>query len=203
MSLKLLGVLLALSVTLSAGYVSRIGDDDGYGIGIPDGANHPFDGINANYDGRVPFEAAATNGAQFTDTYSAFYPGLGPDTVTSAKFIWTSIPMLTDAFLVVDMADFQAAEFGPLLVTFNGIVQDWAFQDGFRTTRIRAFQLSPAVIASINFLGTFTVTIDRNNSTDYVGFDYMELREGIVPEPGTWAMLGAGLVLLASRLRRR
>ncbi len=65
--------LLALSIfALTVGQASAatwmIGDNDGYGIGIPDNADHPFNGFTANYDGRSAAEAAATNGAQYTDT---------------------------------------------------------------------------------------------------------------------------------------
>ncbi len=203
MKLKALAGSLLICATLSAGYVSRIGDDDGYGIGIPNGANHPFNGLSANYDGRSAAEAAATDGAQFTDTYSTTHPGFGPQAGTVATFIWTSVPMLTQAFLLIDMADFQASTFGAVAVTFNGIAQNWAFNDGFPSTRIRDFQLGQDVVDSINLLGSLTVVIDRNASGDFYGFDFAELREGVVPEPGTWAMLGTGLLLVASRLRRR
>ena len=62
--------LLALSAMQVSAATWQIGDNDGYGAGIPDNANHNFDGFAANYDGRSAAEAAATNGAQYTDTYS-------------------------------------------------------------------------------------------------------------------------------------
>ena len=58
--------LLALSIfALTVGQASAatwlIGDNDGYGAGIPDNADHTFNGFTANYDGRSAAEAAATN----------------------------------------------------------------------------------------------------------------------------------------------
>jgi hypothetical protein len=203
MKMKLALAAMAFAATMAAGYIHRIGDNDGYGIGIADGANHPFNGFTANYDGRDAAEMAATDGAQYTDTYSTTHPGYGPQPGTVATFIWSSVPNLTAAYLLIDMADFQASTFGAVAVTFNGIAQNWAFNDGFPSTRIRDFQLSQAVVDSINLLGSLTVVIDRNNSSDFYGFDFAELREGTVPEPATWAMIGAGMAAIGMLRRRR
>lgn len=203
MKMKLALAAMALAATMSAGYVHRIGDNDGYGIGIADGADHPFNGFSANYDGRSAAEMAATDGAQYTDTYSTTHPGFGPQAGTVATFIWSSVPNMTAAFLLIDMADFQASRFGAVAVTFNGIAQNWAFNDGFPSTRIRDFQLGQDVVDSINLLGSLTVVIDRNASRDFYGFDFAELREGTVPEPTTWALMGVGIAAIGLLRRRR
>ena len=67
--------LLALSAMQVSAATWQIGDNDGYGAGIPDNANHNFDGFTANYDGRSAAEAAATNGVQYTDIYSTTHSG--------------------------------------------------------------------------------------------------------------------------------
>ena len=74
--------LLALAAAPVSATTWMIGDNDGYGAGIPDNANHPFNGSSANYDGRSAAEMAATNGAQYTDTYSTTYhaPRIRPAT---------------------------------------------------------------------------------------------------------------------------
>ena len=66
-----------------------------------------------------------------------------------------------------DMADFQASEFGAVITTYNGINQNWAFNDGFPNTTVRFFDLAQDVIDSINATGELVVQIDRNASVDF------------------------------------
>ncbi len=193
---------LVLAMGSASAATWMIGDNDGYGAGVPDNADHPFDGVLANYDGRSAAEMVATDGAQFTDTYSTTHPGYSPQPGTVATFTFTGLGLgWTVGTLEIDMADFQASTFGAVKVDYNGIVQDWAFNDGFPHTKIRTFDLSADVIDSINASGQLVITIDRNASSDFYGFDYVKLVD-TVPEPENYAMMGVGLGLLAL-LRRR
>jgi hypothetical protein len=198
---------LALAVGPASAATWMIGDDDGYGVGIPDNANHPFNGFTANHDNRSAGEMAATDGAQFTDTYSTSHPGFGPaDQGTVSTFKFTGLTgTWTQGSMWFDMADFQASTFGAVAVTFNGIVQNWAFNDGFPTTKVRFFNLDAATVASINALDELTIVIDRNASSDFYGFDYARLEDvnAPIPEPSTYAMMGLGLGALALAARRR
>ncbi|MDJ0918404.1 MAG: PEP-CTERM sorting domain-containing protein [Woeseiaceae bacterium] len=217
-------VLFAILFTLAAAPawsdVIIIGDNDGYGAGVPDNGNHPF---NAGYDGRSDDEKAATNGAQFTDTYSTAHPGFGPQPGEVATFIFENLGTgWTEGSMWFDMADFQASTFGPLITTYNGIEQNWAFNDGFRTTVVRFFDLQQDVLDSINALGSLTVQITRAGSGDFYGIDYALLSNRLaedtdpnndpilkpgdpvaVSEPGTLGILVMGLGLLLVGWRRR
>lgn len=179
-----------------------IGDDDGYGMGIADNADHPFNGSTANYDGRSAAEKLATDGAQYTDTYSTTHPGYGPQLGTVATFTFTGLGNgWTQGSMWFDMADFQA-HYGAVEVHYNGILQDWAFMDGFPHTKVRNFNLGQDVLDTINNTGSLTVTIDRNGTGDFYGFDYAMLSNAAVPpvpEPSTYMMMLAGVAALVSR----
>jgi hypothetical protein len=194
--------------TLSAGPAFAatwmIGDDDGYGAGIPNNANHFFDGTNANYDGRSAAEQSATNGAQFTDTYSTTHPGYGPQPGTVATFTFTGLGSgWTEGSMWFDMADFQATTFGAVRTTYNGILQNWSFNDGFPSTKVRFFNLQQDVLDSINLLGSLTIEIDRAGSYDYYGFDYAMLSDrAAVPVPAAVWLFGSAMVGLFGMRRR-
>jgi MYXO-CTERM domain-containing protein len=199
-----------LTAQASAG-VWMIGDNDGYGMGLPDNANHSFNGFSANYDGRSLDEKLATNGAQFTDTYSTTHTGYGPQPGNTATFTFNGLGSgWTEGSMWFDMADFQASTFGAVSVTYNGIAQNWAFNDGFPTTKVRFFNLESAVLDSINATGQLVVSIARNGSADFYGFDYALLSDqfgekGIaeVTEPGPLGLLVLGVGALWLTRRRQ
>lgn len=216
--------LLALASNPAIAAIYQIGDNDGYGAFICDNCQHHFDGHTADYDGRSAAEKSATNGAQFTDTYSTTHPGYSPHgTETTATFNFTGLGNhWTAGKLEIDLADFQASEFGAVAASFNGIAQDFAFDDGFKNTAIHTFTLSGDVLDSINATGALTITIGRNGSSDFYGIDFLRLSDMIepvtllpprmplitetvalpVPEPETYLMLLAGLALLGFTARR-
>ena len=107
--------------------------------------------------------------------------------------------------LEFDMADFQADLFHPVKVDFNGEPQDWSFKDFSPRTVIRTFDLSLAVIDSINSTGELTVTINRAGSTDFYGFDYVKLSDvpASVPIPAAFWLFGSAMVGMGSFVRRK
>ncbi len=202
---KLLLALALIGLAHQASATSyMIGDNDGYGIGIPDNADHTF--VSPIRDYRSAAEMAATDGAQFTDTYSTTHPGYSPQAGTVATFTFSGLGnSWTVGHLEIDAADFQADTFGHVITTFNGIVQNFNYNDGYPKTAIHYYDLQADVLATINTTGQLVITIDRNNSGDFYGFDYLKLNDfaAPVPEPETYAMLLAGLGLLAGAARRR
>lgn len=169
----MIAAMLAITAGSANASIIMIGDNDGYGAGIADNAIHPFNGFTAGYDGRSADEVAATNGAQYTDTYSTTHGSYGPQPGTTASFLFQGLgSSWTEGSMWFDMADFQASTYGATRVTYNGIEQNWAFNDGFPNTLIRYFDLAADVIASINGLGYLEVVIDRANSSDFYGFDF-------------------------------
>ncbi len=203
------GVAAIFTSVQSTAATYMIGDNDGFGVGVPDNADHPFTGIPP-YDNRSAAEKAAMNGAQYTDTYSTTQPGYSPQAGAIATFIFTNLGSgWTQGAMTFDLADFQASTFGATVVTYNGFVQNWAFNDGYPKTAIHSFDLQQNVLNSINSLGSLTVKIDRSASTDFYGFDYAMLTDynivtpmPAVPEPATWAMMILGFGVVGHLLRR-
>jgi hypothetical protein len=197
---------LAATPALAVPIVITVGDNDGYGFGVADGgpAAWPGPGFSGeDYDGRSGAEAAAANGAEITDVYSAIYPASGPNPSATASVLFPFAGSLASATLVIDMGDFQTSTFGPISANVNGVALPFGFDDGFQATVVRIFLLTPAMIGAANAAGQVVLNFDHGDSVDFIAFDYFELQGDVVPEPATIGLLGLGLSGLALRRRRR
>lgn len=187
-----------------------IGDKDGFGFGL---GTCPDTGTCTNLsspsiDNRSPSEAAATNGAQFTDVYSALFSGAGPNTVNSGDIIFSFTGTLTDATLSFAAGDFQSDAFGALTANINGVSTPFFFADGRFVTAIHSIVLTPAELAAANSAGFVDLNLSRGSSGDYIAFDWFELTGDTgttppVPEPSTLALFGTGLLGFAATVRSK
>jgi len=179
-----------------------VGDNDGYGVGIADGGATGGFAV-AGTDNRSAAEAAATDGAQITDIYSALFPGFGPSASEAASVVFALPNVLLAGTLTVDMADFQASDFGAIAVDYNGVAQSWAFDDGFQASAVRSFVLTQAVIDAANAAGELRINLDHTGSSDFIAFDYFRLEARVAPEPATFGLFALGAIGLVGVVRRR
>jgi hypothetical protein len=199
----LAGIITTGSAADAAPIVITIGDNDGFGFGaaaVPDGGN--LLNINLPEDRRSAAEAAAIDGAQQTDFYSANFNPLPQ----SFDIIFPLVSDITSGSFTVDMGGFQALTFGQLAVSYNGVAQPglFNFEDGAFATAVRTFVLDAGDLAAANLANEFRVTINRVASNDAIAFDFFRLdaETAAVPEPVSMLLLGIGGIGALVRRRR-
>jgi len=212
-------LVVAASMTVSAAAAAAaidvlVGDKDGFGIGC---SNHAPAGTciwpglgngGSQYDGRSAAEAAATDGAQITDTYSAIFPEFGPNKFTQADVILTFTGTLLSGTVHVASGDRQVAQGGPIGLTINGFDELFATEQGFRGTGIDDYVLDADELAAANAAGRVILHYNHFFPGDLVAFDWFELTGQTdastpppngAPEPGTLWLAALATAVLASR----
>jgi hypothetical protein len=210
---------LPVATCILVGDVDNYGNIPGAGDQVPAGTNiWPGPGPSGTgYDGRSAAEAAATNGAQLTDSYSTLFPGFSPAGIGTTGSVTIPLPVATpilhDGTFSMAMGDFQASTFGAIAMNINGVALDATqllqgpatWNDGFQASAIRAFVLNPAQIAAINVDDAMIVNFDHLDSGDFIAFDWFKLCANVaVPVPPAVWLFGSGLLGLAGlRFRRK
>ncbi len=198
--------LLASSAALAGTVDVLVGDKDGFGVGCSDTGSCATVLTSTVTDERSAAEAAATNGAQYTDVYSAVFALFGPNP-DIADILLPFSGTLTSATLTFAAGDFQSDVFGALTANINGVSEPFSYADGRLVTAIHSIVLSPAELAAANLAGQVDLHLDRSTSGDFIAFDYFELTGtndiAGVPEPITLSLFGAGLVGAAALRRRK
>jgi hypothetical protein len=212
------GLLLAIAGPARAATITiTVGDNDGYGFGVPDNGTAVWAGTGVFGSGFDNRSTEVGIGGEITDVYSAFYNesvnGNGPGgpgdpywLYTTADVIFPLAGLLSSASLTIDMGGFESGVYNPILANINGLTLPFAFYDGTNATAVRTFSLTPEQLAAANLAQQVVLHLDGSNSTDFVAFDYFQLDADVtpVPEPATLGLVGAGLAALARRkLRRR
>jgi hypothetical protein len=212
------GLLLAIAGPVSAAPITiMVGDNDGYGFGVPDNGTAIWAGTGVFGSGFDNRSTEVGIGGEITDVYSAFYNesvnGNGPGgpgdpyyLYTTADVIFPLAGLLSSASLTVDMGGFESNIYAEILAGINGVALPFHFHDGTNATAVRTFTLTPEQLAAANLAQQVVLHFDGSKSTDFVAFDYFQLDADVtpVPEPATLGLVGVGLAALARRrLKRR
>jgi hypothetical protein len=203
---------LAASLTVTTAQADvvdvMVGDADGFGFGL---GTCPDVGSCASLstppiDNRSAAEAAAVNGAQFTDVYSSLFSGQGPNGSNTGDVVIPFTGTLIDGTLNVAAGDFQSDVFGALAANINGDPVSFDFPDGRFVTAIHSFTLTATELAAANLAGEVDLHLDRNGSGDFIAFDYFELTgdtAATTPEPSSLVLFAGGLLAFGCFARRR
>jgi hypothetical protein len=198
-SILLIAAALVIATPAMASPITLlIGDKDWFGLPAQENiispwSGNPLDGVN---DLRSIAEAAATDGAQLTDLYSALfftYPcdpvgdaGCSPNKDT-ATVAFPLLGTLNSGSITIRMGDFECTKWGAMTVDINGVNVPFCFDDGLRGVQTRTFTLTAEMLAVANLLGSVNLHLDHSGSygdanglgafgsVDYVAFDFFEL----------------------------
>ncbi len=210
-----------------------VGDNDGFGVGIPDNGDGTPVTNGFVLDHRTADEAFATDGAHATDIYWTIFPSTGapespfdpfsvldpsdPRVSLSADILFPFSGQLTAADVTIDFLDWQQDDY--ITATINGLALALGPAGVFAETFVRTYTLDPDQIAAANAAQQVALTLtlaavfrEENFAGDIVAFDFFRLDGELagsvepatqVPLPNTLALLMPGLAGLMLLRGRR
>lgn len=187
--------LLAVSANSSAIPVTiMIGDNDGYGFGVADGADLP----STIFDNRSAAELAATDGSQNTDFAEVSVVNFTFD------FDATAYSSISNVFFTMDVSGIQQSTFGTSTLLLDGVdvsaglpIDQGALGSGIFSFGVNAADLLDGQL-DVSFTG-------GSSAIDFIAFDYfaLDFDSAAVPEPSILTLLGLSLALFGFNSRRR
>jgi hypothetical protein len=168
------------------------------GSGLP--AGFTLASLHANY--AVNNHWTTQNGAIAAGTAWAEFSFLAPQTLGEFH-LWNhrSNVIASNSFYAVTQFDLILEDAsGAVLAS----VLDVPAIGGLGTGAVQSFSFPQvANVSTVRFVIDANSTPPGHAGVNYTGVAEVAFGVGVVPEPGTWAMLAAGLVLLGGAVRRR
>ncbi|MDH5571849.1 MAG: PEP-CTERM sorting domain-containing protein [Gammaproteobacteria bacterium] len=185
------GCLLAVSANAGA-ITIMVGDNDGYGYGIADGADLPVTSNDCTwcFDNRTAGELTATDGAQYTDFEAYAYVSF------DIAFDVLAYSGINNVIFSMDVSGIQMDWWGASSLLLDGVnfSAGLPVDQGIYGSGVFAFELDAAALAD----GMLNVSFTGGDGWDHIAFDYFALDFDVasVPEPSVLGLLGLGLVML-------
>ena len=193
-----ISALIAFTAAPITAATFLVGDNDGYGFGVADGATLP----TGLFDNRSAGELSATDGSQFTDvTNGTATPGI-PSFPSFSLAVGTGISAAT---FTMDVSGVEESGSFAISFAFNGISQgtiaSYTGLLGQTGSTLLTITLDAAELAAINSSGSFDFT--TSGSGDALAFDYFKVDVSAVPVPASLPLLAIGLGGLGFMARRK